>query len=86
MNFKCSGSYKEFPNWVKNKKTTKNPVRKNDNKCFQYPVSNALNHSKIKKKILEGISKTKPFISKYNWEGVSYPSEKIIGKHLGKTI
>ena len=24
----------------------------------------------------ERITKTKPFINKYNWEGINYPSEK----------
>ena len=28
------GSYIDFPEWVKNKKTTINPINKKDNKCF----------------------------------------------------
>ena len=34
-----SGSYIDFPDWIKNKKTAINPINKNDNKCFQYAVT-----------------------------------------------
>ena len=36
--------YIDFPDWIKNKKPTTNPINKNDNKCFQYTVTVALNH------------------------------------------
>ena len=32
------GSYKDSPDWIKNKNTTINPINKNDKKCFQYPI------------------------------------------------
>ena len=35
--------------WIKNKKMTINPIDKKDNKCFQYAVTVALNHERIKK-------------------------------------
>ena len=38
-------------------------------RCFQYSVTVALNHEEIKKRI----TKIKPFINKYNWEGINYP-------------
>ena len=44
------GSYIHSPDWIKNKKTTINPISKKDNKCFQYSVTVALKHEEIKKK------------------------------------
>ena len=41
------GSYIDSPKWLKNKKETINP-KNNDKKCFQYPVTVALNHEQIK--------------------------------------
>ena len=42
-----SESYKGSPDWIKNKKTTINPINKKDNKCFQYSVTVALNYEEI---------------------------------------
>ena len=42
------GSYIESAKWIKDKKSTINP-KNNDYKCFQYAVTVALNHDKIKK-------------------------------------
>ena len=44
-------SYVDFPDWIKNKKVTINPINKKHNKCFQYAVTIALNQQKKKKKI-----------------------------------
>ena len=41
------GSYIDFPKWLKNKKATINP-KNNDDKCFQYALTVALNYEKIK--------------------------------------
>ena len=65
----------EIPDWIKNKKATINPINKKDNKCFQYSVTAALNHEKIKK-FLQRITKIKPFINRYNWEEINFPLEK----------
>ena len=43
-----SGSYIDSPKWLKNKKATINP-KNNDDKCFQYALTVALNFEKIKK-------------------------------------
>ena len=40
-------SYIDSPNWIKNKKSTINPINKKDNKCFHYAVTVALNHEEI---------------------------------------
>ena len=64
---------------------TINPINKKDNKCFQYAVAVTLNHEEIKKDP-QRITKIKPFIKKYNWEGINFPSKKVIGKNLRKII
>ena len=45
---KRDGSYINSPKWLKDKKSTINP-KTNDDKCFQYAVTLALNLDKIKK-------------------------------------
>ena len=62
------GSYIDSPKWLKNKKAT-NP--KNNNKCFQYVLTVALNYEQIKKDF-QRISKIKPFIDQYNWNFSSH--------------
>ena len=67
-----SGSYIDSPKWLKDKKSTVNQ-KSNDNKCFQYAVPLALNIDKINDHP-ERISKIKPFIEKYNWKDIDFPS------------
>ena len=66
------GSYIDSPKWLKDKKSTVNQ-KNNDNKCFQYAVTLALNIDKINDHS-ERISKIKPFIEKYNWKDIDFPS------------
>ena len=66
------GSYIDSPKWLKDKKSIINP-KNNDNKCFQYAGILALNLDKIKKDP-QRVSKIKPFIEKYNWEDIDFPS------------
>ena len=54
------GSYIHSPKWLKDKKSTINPIN-NDHKFFQYAVTLALNLDKIRKNP-QRISKIKPFI------------------------
>ena len=75
INLNRGGSYIDSPHWIKSKKATMNPINKKDNKCFQYTVTVALKYDEIKKDP-QRITKLKPFINKYNWEGVSFLSEK----------
>ena len=49
INLNRGGSYIKSPDWIENKKATINPKNKNDNKCFQYALTVALNYEKIKK-------------------------------------
>ena len=69
------GSYIDFPKWLKDKKSTINP-KNNDDKCFQYAVTLALNLDKIKKDP-QRISKIKPFIDPYNWKDIDFPSTRL---------
>ena len=66
------GSYIDSPKWLKDKKSTINP-KNNDDKCFQYAVTLALNLDNIHNNP-ERVSKIKPFIEKYNWEDIDFPS------------
>ena len=67
------GSYIDSPEWIKNKKATINP-NNNDNKCFQYSLTVALNYEKIKKDP-QRISKIEPFIDLYNWKEIDFSSQ-----------
>ena len=65
------GSYIDFPKWLKDKKSTINP-KNNDDKCFQYAITLALNLDKINRDP-QRISKIKPFINQYNWKDIDFP-------------
>ena len=66
------GSYIDSPKWLKGKKSTINS-KNNDDKCFQYAVTLALNLDKIKKDP-QRISKIKAFMDQYNWKDIDFPS------------
>ena len=80
-----SGSYIETPEWLKNKKATINPKNMNNDNCFQYSISVALNHKDIGR-APHRISKIKSFITKYNWKGIEFPAEPETGKSLNKIM
>ena len=66
------GSYIDSPEWIEKKKVTINPKNKDD-RCFQYALTVALNYEQIKI-IPQRISNIKPFIDKYNWKEIDFPS------------
>ena len=66
------GSYTDSPKWLKDKNSTIN-LKNNDDKCFQYAVTLALNLDNIDNHP-ERISKIKPFIDQYNWKDIDFPS------------
>ena len=68
ISLNIGGSYIDSPKWLKDKKSTIN-LKNNDDKCFQYAVTLALNLDKIKRG-LQRISKIKPFIDQYNWKHI----------------
>ena len=84
VNLSRGGSYTDSPKWLKNKKTTINP-KNNDDKCFQYALTVALNYEQIKDHP-ERISKIKPFLT--NTTGKRWIFHHIVkaGKKLSQTI
>ena len=77
------GLYIDSPDSIKSREATINPINKKDNKCFQYAVTVMLNHEEIRT-YPEKITKIKPLINKYNWEGINFPSEKDNWKKIEK--
>ena len=73
VNFRRDGSNIESLDQIKEKKATINP-KYEDDKCLQYVVIVALNSEKIESHP-EGVSNIKPFINKYIWKGINYPSK-----------
>ena len=72
ININRGGSYIDSPDWIKNKKATINPKKK-DNGCFKYAIPAALNYEEIGKDP-QRISKIKPFINNFNWKDIAFPS------------
>ena len=72
IDLKRSGSYIEAPDWIKSKKTTIN-VENDDDKCFQYSVTVALNYDKIKKHH-QRVNKVKKYVEQYDWNEINSPS------------
>ena len=70
IGLKRGGSYIDSPEWLKNKKATINP-KNNDDNCFQYALTVALNHQNIEK-ILKKYRKLN--LDQYNWEEIDFPS------------
>ena len=68
------GSYIESPKWLKDKKCVINQ-KNNDNKCFQYAATLALNFNNIDRNP-QRISKIKPFINNYKWNDINFPATK----------
>ena len=64
--------YIKSPEWLENKRATINP-KTNDDKCFRYGQTVALDYDKIVNHP-ERISNTEPFIDKYNWKDIDFPS------------
>ena len=81
INFNRGGSYIDSHEWIKIKKATINSISKNDNKCFEYVVTIALNNKEIKKDP-QRISEIKTSVGKYNWKEKIY----LVGKNDWKTF
>ena len=76
------GSYIDSAKWLKHKKTTINP-KNNNEKCFEYVLTVALNYQNMKKENLEKILKIKSFIDRYNWIEIDFSSHKKDCKKFG---
>ena len=79
INFNCDGSYIDFFDWIKNKKTTINSISKKYNNHCDSGVKLWRNNKDPKR-----ITKIKPFLNKYDWEGMHFPSEKDNWKTIEK--
>ena len=64
----------DSPKWLKNKKAIINP-KNNDDRCFLYTLTVALNYKNIKNNP-ERISEIKPSIEQNNWKKTDFPSHK----------
>ena len=64
-------SYIKSSELVLNKRETIN--QKNDDKCFKYSITVALNHQNVENHP-ERISNIKTFINQYNWDGIDFPA------------
>ena len=84
VSLRRGGSYIDSPKWLKNKKATINP-KNEDDKCFQYALTVALNHERIKNNP-ERMSKIKPFIDQYDWKEIDFPSTGKDWKNLSQII
>ena len=69
---KRSRSYIDSPERLKNKIATIDP-QNNDDNCFQYALTVALNHQNIENNP-QRIPKIKPFIDQYNWKEIDFLS------------
>ena len=65
--------YIDSPRWLKNKKAKINLKNMNDDRCFQYALTIALNYGKIKNHS-ERTKNIEPFIDQYNWGEINFPS------------
>ena len=79
VSLKKGGSYIDSPKWLNNKKATIN-LKNNDDKCFQYAITVALNDEKVKKDP-QRITKIKPFFDQYNSKEIFHQVKKT-GKSL----
>ena len=62
------GSYMKYSELLEDKQTTTNPKNKNDDKCFGYALTVALNYEKVNKNRQRISKKLKTFINQYNWK------------------
>ena len=66
-------SYIKLPEWIENKHAVLNPKNERDDECFKWAVIAALHHEDIGNDP-QRISKLKPFVSRYNWDGIKFPA------------
>ena len=80
VDLKRSGSCTGTPDWIKKEKATIN-VENDDDKCFQYSVTVALNYDEIGNHH-QRINKVEPFVDKYDWSEINFPSHVVDCKSL----
>ena len=78
-------SYIKSSKWLRNKGATINPQNYDDNNCFQYATTIALNHQNIENHP-ETISNLEPFTDQYKWQEIEFSSTQKTGRNPNKTI
>ena len=73
ISFRRAGSYLDSPERLKNEKATIYPQQSHEN-FFQYAITAALNHEKIKKHP-QRITKIRPIKNQCDWKDMKFPIE-----------
>ena len=66
-------SYIVLPRWIASKKAVVNPINEGDERCFMWAVIAGLHYREIGNNP-ERISKLKPYVGRYNWDGLVFPA------------
>ena len=72
LNLTRGSSYITLPSWITNKKAVINPKNENDEECFKWAVTAALNYNEIKSNP-ERMSNIVGYTNNYNWSGLEFP-------------
>ena len=67
------GLHIELPDWIAEKKAVINPKNTGED-CFKWAVIAALHHEDISNHP-ERITQLKPYVERYNWEGLEFPMD-----------
>ena len=68
------GFYIKSPKWINDKKNTINPKNNQDDMCFKYMATVALNLENIGKH-LETIIRIRPFMYQYSWKETDFSTK-----------
>ena len=80
LNLTRGSSYITLPGWIVGKKAVINPKNEHDEECFKWAIIAALHHEEIRNDP-QRISKLKPYVGRYNWDGLEFPvAKEAIGK------
>ena len=69
------GSYIPTPDWIPAKKATVNPKNIHDSCCFAYSIVASIHNDEIDHHP-DKITKLTPFIDRYNWNNINFPTEQ----------
>ena len=75
IKWRREGSYIKYPEWIRNKTRAINSKNEDDDNCFQYALTVALNYQNIENHP-EKISNIGPFINECSWKGIDFPSHE----------
>ena len=82
VNFRCGGSYIDYPDWKEKEKSNDKSDKKND-KCCQHAVTVALYYGKIELHP-ERVPNIKSFVNKHKWKVINYLSKRDDWKTIEK--